>query len=104
MHERDARSDRAARATETGRRENGRRGARITDRCWADSGGSQIAIFYALRGEPDKLFEWLDRACAARDTGALFIPLTDPFLLRYRSDPRFEAYLRKGGFPVTGVR
>jgi serine/threonine-protein kinase len=70
---------------------------------WADSGGSQIAIVYALRGEPDKLFEWLHKAYAARDTGALFVPLSDPFLLRYRTDPRFDAYLRKADFPVAAV-
>ena len=64
---------------------------------WARIGSSQVAIIYALREEPDRVFEWLDRAWETRDTGALTMPLTDPFLLKYEADPRFTAYAVKAG-------
>ena len=64
---------------------------------WARIGGSQVAIIYALREEPDRVFEWLDRAFETRDTGALTMPLTDPFLLKYEADPRFTTYAVKAG-------
>jgi TolB-like protein/Tfp pilus assembly protein PilF len=60
----------------------------------------QIAEVYALRRDPDKTFEWLDRAWAVRDPGVSLL-LYDPFVLRYRDDPRFAAYCRKVGLPAT---
>lgn len=60
----------------------------------------QIAQVYALRREPDKVFEWLDRAWELRDPGIAYL-LFDPFILRYRDDPRFAAYTRKVGLPTT---
>src|SRR5207237_5881405 len=35
----------------------------------ADDGGSQIAEVYALRKEPDKMFEWLEHAWTRHDSG-----------------------------------
>ncbi|MGB8715567.1 MAG: hypothetical protein WCD66_04300, partial [Rhodanobacteraceae bacterium] len=64
-----------------------------------DSGAYQIAELYALREEPDQMFEWLDRSWAQRDPGIQHL-LTDPFVLRYKDDPRFAAYCRKVGLPV----
>jgi hypothetical protein len=61
----------------------------------------QIAEVYALRNDSDKTFEWLDRAWDNRDSGIRFL-LGDPFLARYRSEPRFTAYCRKVGLPVPG--
>lgn len=61
----------------------------------------QIAEVHALRGEPDAAFRWLDRAWANRDSGIQFL-LYDPFLLRYRDDPRFAAFCRKVGLPLPG--
>lgn len=67
----------------------------------AYSGGSQIAIVYALRKEPDKMFEWLEHARLAKDPGTRLL-LVDPFLLAYRNDPRFIAFARKTGvMPAT---
>jgi tetratricopeptide (TPR) repeat protein len=60
----------------------------------------QIAEVYALRRDPDKTFEWLDRAWAVRDPGVSLL-LYDPFILRYRDDPRFAAYCSKVGLPST---
>ncbi len=60
----------------------------------------QIAQVYALRRDPDKAFEWLDRAWANRDTGIQFL-LVDRFLLRYRNDPRFAAFCKKVGLLTT---
>jgi adenylate cyclase len=45
----------------------------------ADSAGSQIAQVYALRKEPEKMFEWLEHAWTAHDAGVTEL-LTDPFL------------------------
>jgi TolB-like protein len=60
-----------------------------------------IAQIYALRNEPDKTFEWLDRAWTERDSN---IPnlLSDPIILRYKHDPRFAALCRKLSLPVPG--
>lgn len=66
----------------------------------ADGSAYQIAEVYALRRDPDKMFEWLDRAWAIHDSGISRL-LTDPFILRYRDDPRFAAYCQKVGLPTT---
>ena len=66
----------------------------------ADGAAYQIAQVYALRREPDAMFEWLDRAWDHRDPGIQFL-LYDPFVLRYRSDPRFAAFCRKVGLPES---
>ena len=60
----------------------------------------QIAEIYALRRDADKTFEWLDRTWATRDPGVDGL-LFDPFLLRYRDDPRFAAFCKKVGLPTT---
>ena len=65
----------------------------------ADSMAFQIAEVYALRHEPDKTFEWLDRAWANRDPGLQFL-LVDRSLLRYQNDPRFAAFCKKVGLPT----
>ena len=35
----------------------------------ADDGASQIAHVYALRKEPDKMFEWLEHGWTTNDSG-----------------------------------
>ena len=60
----------------------------------------QIAEIYAVRRDPDKAFEWLDRAWANRDPGLQFL-LVNLFILRYRDDPRFAAFCKKVGLPST---
>ena len=60
----------------------------------AASGPFQIAAVYGLRNEPDKMFEWLDRAYAERDSGLTQLLVT-PFILNYKDDPRFAAFCQK---------
>ena len=59
----------------------------------------QIAEVYALRNDAEKTFEWLDRAWINRDGGLTGL-LYDPFVLRYKNDPRFAAFCRKVGLPT----
>lgn len=68
---------------------------------YADSGAFQIAQVYALRKEPDKMFEWLDHGLATHDPGVTTL-LYAPFLGAYRTDPRFAAFCKKIGVPVPG--
>ena len=61
--------------------------------------GFEIAEVYALRNDPEKTFEWLDRAFSNRETDIGTV-LYDPFILRYKDDPRFAAFCRKVGLPT----
>jgi serine/threonine-protein kinase len=65
-----------------------------------DDAPYQIAQVYALRRDPENMFQWLDRAWSNRDPGVSAL-LYDPLILRYRRDPRFAAYCRKVGLPTT---
>lgn len=58
-----------------------------------------IATIYALRQEPETMFEWFERAWAARDQ-ALAELRYDPFTRNYQYDPRFAEYCRKVGVPA----
>ncbi len=67
----------------------------------AENGKDQpylIADLYALRKQPDQMFDWLQRAWAQRDPS--FNLLTDPFVLAYRHDPRFAALRKAAGLPL----
>jgi TolB-like protein/Tfp pilus assembly protein PilF len=68
----------------------------------ADSMAYQIAQLYAIRGDPDAMFEWLGRAVDVRDPGITSV-LFDPFTLRYRDDSRYAAITRKVGLPVENI-
>jgi serine/threonine-protein kinase len=60
----------------------------------------QIAEVYALRGEKDKAFEWLQKAFDDRDAGMLGL-LADPLLRGLRDDARYKNLLAKVGLPTT---
>jgi serine/threonine-protein kinase len=60
----------------------------------------QIAEVYAVRGEKDKAFEWLQIAFDDRDAGALGL-LVDPLLSGLRNDPRYKNLLAKLGLPTS---
>jgi len=60
----------------------------------AVSGPFQIATVYGLRKEPDKMFDWLERAYTEHDPGLTQL-LGTPFILNYRDDPRFAALCEK---------
>lgn len=64
-------------------------------------GAYQIAEVYALRGDANATFQWLDRAWDSRDPGISYL-LFDSFILRFKDDPRFAAFCRKVGLPVPG--
>ena len=68
---------------------------------YANSAAYQIAEVYALRNDAKATFEWLDRAWSTRDAGIQYV-LFDPFILRYKDDPRFAAFCRKIGLPLPG--
>jgi TolB-like protein/Tfp pilus assembly protein PilF len=59
----------------------------------------QIAEVYALRNDANETFAWLDRAWSNRDAGITNL-LFDPFILRYKDDPRFAAFCKKVGLPT----
>jgi TolB-like protein len=58
----------------------------------------QIAEVYAVRGEKDKAFEWLQNAFDEHDTGMLGL-LVDPLIRDLRDDPRYKALVAKMNFP-----
>jgi len=60
----------------------------------------QIAQVYAVRGETDKAFEWLQIAFDNRDGGTLSL-LIDPLLRDLRDDPRYKSLLTKLGLPAA---
>ena len=64
-------------------------------------GAFQIAEVYVLRNDAKATFEWLDRAWSSRDAGVQNL-LFDPFITRYKGDPRFAAFCRKVALPVPG--
>jgi serine/threonine-protein kinase len=59
----------------------------------------QIAEVYAVRGETDKAFEWLQISFDNHDTGTLTL-LIDPLLRGLRDDPRYKNLLAKLGLPA----
>ena len=61
----------------------------------------QIAEVYALRGDANETFAWLDQASSNRDPGIQNL-LYDPFLLRYKDDPRFAVFCKRVGLPAPG--
>jgi serine/threonine-protein kinase len=60
----------------------------------------QIAQVYAVRGEKDKAFEWLQISFDEHDTGMLGL-LVDPLIRDLRDDPRYKALVAKMNFPPT---
>ncbi|MGE5177768.1 MAG: protein kinase domain-containing protein [Bacteroidota bacterium] len=56
----------------------------------------QIALIYAVRGDVDAAFTWLDRALEQRDSGLPGM-LPNPRLRPLHGDPRWKEFLRKMG-------
>lgn len=59
----------------------------------------EVAQIYAMRNDPDKTFEWLDHTWTYRDPYVHNLS-NDPFIGRYKGDPRLIAFCRKVGLPV----
>ena len=58
----------------------------------------QVAQVYAVRGEKEKAFEWLQIALDNHDTGMLAL-LVEPLLKSLREDPRYKTLVAKMNFP-----
>ena len=70
----------------------------------AEHGGDHpdnVADLYAVRKQPDEMFEWLQRAAAQRDPG-IYSLLSDPFVLPFKHDPRFAKLCDQLGLPLPG--
>jgi TolB-like protein/Tfp pilus assembly protein PilF len=63
----------------------------------ADESAFQIAAVYAMRGEVDESFRWIDHALATRDAGAALVP-SEPIFHGLHDDPRWPEVLRRLGF------
>ncbi len=57
----------------------------------------QVALVFAVRGEADEAFAWLDRALAQHDSG-LGLWRSMPEWQAIHADPRWPAFLRRLGF------
>ena len=66
----------------------------------AEQSPSRVASVYALLGETDKVFEWLERAYDVREPVMVAGLAGSPFFSPYYSDPRFIALCQKIGMPV----
>jgi TolB-like protein len=62
----------------------------------AESAAYNIAYVHAFRNEPDKAFQWLDRARLTHDPGLSGIAV-EPLFDNIKRDPRWLAYLRELG-------
>ena len=60
---------------------------------------SDMVALYALVGDKDKAFLWLDKAYDAREGAAITLLKCDPYFRNLRGDPRFSAMLRRMGLP-----
>jgi TolB-like protein/DNA-binding winged helix-turn-helix (wHTH) protein/Tfp pilus assembly protein PilF len=58
-----------------------------------------VAAVYALAGDKDCAFEWLNKAYAERDGEIITLMKVDPSFKNLRDDPRFAAFLRRLGLP-----
>jgi TolB-like protein/DNA-binding winged helix-turn-helix (wHTH) protein/Flp pilus assembly protein TadD len=61
---------------------------------------SDMVVLYALVGDKDKAFSWLDKAYDAREGAAITLLKCDPYFKNLRGDPRFLAMLRRMGLPA----
>ncbi|HYC91203.1 MAG TPA: winged helix-turn-helix domain-containing protein [Thermoanaerobaculia bacterium] len=62
----------------------------------------EIAETYALLGQPDKAFEWLERGAKRRSTRITSFHVS-PGLDSLRDDPRFAALAKRIGLPAQAV-
>jgi len=65
-------------------------------------GAYQVAVLYAVRKEPDRMFEWLETAYATRDSGLSQLTVT-PFFFPYHDDPRFSVLCKKLNVQVPAI-
>jgi hypothetical protein len=61
---------------------------------------STIAAAYAMAGDKDNAFEWLNRAYEQREGKSITLLKCDPYFKNLHGDPRFSALLRRLGIPT----
>ena len=66
---------------------------------YGNTAAFQVAEVYAFRNEPDRAFEWLERAYQQRE-GSLTVIRGDPLLKNVERDPRYVSFLKKMRLPV----
>jgi Tfp pilus assembly protein PilF len=71
---------------------------KLTD-CCAKAGAFQIAEIYAIRGEIDLAFEWLNKIYDYRDSAMVYVFIA-PNFDNLHDDPRWEPLLDKMGLPL----
>ena len=81
----------------SGRPEDSKRALEQLIRIGADTAAYQIAVGYAVRGEVDAAFEWLERAYTQHDSGLAFVR-RHRILQPLHQDPRWKPFLIKMGF------
>jgi hypothetical protein len=62
----------------------------------SDDYAYQVGVCFAVRGEADTAFVWLDRAFKNRDP-ALGTMRVDPYLVSLHGDPRWQPFVAKLG-------
>jgi TolB-like protein/DNA-binding winged helix-turn-helix (wHTH) protein/Flp pilus assembly protein TadD len=82
--------------TALGRRPESDAALRTLVTSYPNEAAYQIAEVYAMRGESDRAFAWLETARAQRDAGLSAIK-GDPLLKSLYPDPRYAALLKKMG-------
>jgi TolB-like protein len=85
-----------------GRRGDSLAAIALVEKSYASTQPYNIATVYALLGEPDQAFSWLERAYQRHDSAELvgIPPITvDPDIKSLRGDPRYRALLRKMNLP-----
>jgi tetratricopeptide (TPR) repeat protein len=60
----------------------------------AESYAAQLATVYAVRGENDEAFKWLNRGLELNDQGILGTQM-NPFYDNIRDDPRFAEFVQR---------
>jgi len=60
-----------------------------------------VAIVYSGLGDHDEALRWLNRGIHERSAGLAFTA-ADPFYENVRGDPRYQAVIRRLGFPQAG--
>ena len=66
----------------------------------ANYGPSNIAMVYAMRGNNDQAFFWLNRALAIRDPGVATMYELPYLIPKLRKDPRLDVLLKKLNLPT----
>lgn len=59
---------------------------------------------YAMAGDKDKAFEWLNNAYEQREGQDITLVKVDPLLKNLHGDARFTAFLRRMGLPAGEVQ